>query len=219
MLPFHVEENTTLEFYTLVLDNGLKFKANVHYRLSFTFSGVMGISDVFGFNRVNYVSDEGLTVHLAFTQFQTNYARSVFPCFDEPGFKATFSASIARRTNTGRKYSTLFNSPLIISEVDPKDPQWTVDVYGPTPVMSTYLVALVVSDFEALTTNIDLGKLHDGIENGSLLTYRTLVKPGHRQEMERPHLYGINLFSWMNTNFQPPYEKYLPKIADTVINE
>ncbi|KAL8587921.1 hypothetical protein ACOMHN_065057 [Nucella lapillus] len=156
MLSFREERNTERDFYTLVLDNGRDFKANVPYRLSFTFSGVMGNSS--GLYYSSYVSVQGQTVGLAATQLLPTYARSVFPCFDEPEFKATFFASIARRTDTGRNYSTEFNTALIKSVVDPKDERWTVDVYGATPVMSTYLVSLVMTDFEALTEKIDLGK-------------------------------------------------------------
>lgn len=46
------------------------------------------------------------------TQNRPNYARKVFPCFDEPAFKVPYTVSIARPEN----YTTLFISPVESTE-------------------------------------------------------------------------------------------------------
>jgi len=52
--------------------------------------------------------------YLATTHFEPTYARSAFPCFDEPQFKARFKMSIIR----DRFHIALFNMPVINTEDD-----------------------------------------------------------------------------------------------------
>lgn len=46
------------------------------------------------------------------TQNRPNYARKIFPCFDEPAFKVPFTVSISRPSN----YTTLFNTEVVSTE-------------------------------------------------------------------------------------------------------
>lgn len=46
--------------------------------------------------------------YLATTHFEPTYARSAFPCFDEPQFKATFKMIIIRN----QQHKSLFNMPI-----------------------------------------------------------------------------------------------------------
>ena len=53
-----------------------------------------------------------LNRYLATTHFEPTYARSAFPCFDEPQFKAKFKMSIFR----DRFHISLFNMPIVNTE-------------------------------------------------------------------------------------------------------
>lgn len=67
---------------------------------------------------------------LAVTQFEPDFARRVFPCFDEPSFKAVFELTLSC---DGEAVS---NAPL-------RRREGRLAEFAPTPRMSTYLLALV----------------------------------------------------------------------------
>ena len=78
----------------------------------------------------------------AFTQLEATDARRVFPCFDEPAFKARFQLCITIPKNL----TALSNMPVI--EEKPEGAMKTVS-FGETPVMSSYLLALGIARFES----------------------------------------------------------------------
>ncbi|KAL2717324.1 putative aminopeptidase-2 [Vespula squamosa] len=76
------------------------------------------------------------------TYFKPNYARMVFPCFDEPSFKAKFKIHILRPN----LYKSLSNTALERSLNFESFYTW--DIYKESQIMSTYLLAFVISDFQ-----------------------------------------------------------------------
>jgi aminopeptidase N len=84
------------------------------------------------------LNDSGSTVTMLATQFEATYARTAFPCFDEPALKATFGLTV-NGIPTG--YTPLGNMP-IATRVARGDGA-TVVTFATTPRMSTYLVAFV----------------------------------------------------------------------------
>ncbi|CAH8834823.1 unnamed protein product [Trichobilharzia szidati] len=88
--------------------------------------------------------ENGTYKYLATSQLQPTDARRVFPCWDEPGFKAQFQVRIIRK----KHYHSLSNMALEKTEILHDD--WHMDVYEPSLNMSTYLLAFVVSQFASV---------------------------------------------------------------------
>jgi aminopeptidase N len=86
----------------------------------------------------------------AVTQLEPTDARRMFPSFDEPAFKATFSLS-ATIDNGDHAIS---NGAVLSDTPGPGAGKHTL-TFETTPKMSTYLVALAVGDFECSSGSAD----------------------------------------------------------------
>ncbi|KAJ5698266.1 Alanine/arginine aminopeptidase [Penicillium macrosclerotiorum] len=86
---------------------------------------------------------EGDFYYMLSTQFESCDARRAFPCFDEPNLKATFDFEI----EIPRGQTALSNMP-VQSERDGSNPGLKFVTFEKTPVMSTYLLAWAIGDFE-----------------------------------------------------------------------
>lgn len=68
--------------------------ANTSYMLRFSYTAEFRTNEMYGFYKSTYLDSEGNEHVLGTTQFQPTHARKVFPCFDEPSYKAEFEISI-----------------------------------------------------------------------------------------------------------------------------
>ncbi|KAK5649478.1 hypothetical protein RI129_000507 [Pyrocoelia pectoralis] len=101
-----------------------------HYLVKIpNFEGTFNTSSQFGFYYAHYLDENGINKTMALTQFEPVYARKAFPCFDEPALKANFRLVIKRPSNE------ILSSGL-------------TDVFEETDLMSTYLVAFIVSEMQ-----------------------------------------------------------------------
>ena len=87
---------------------------------------------------------QGTTRRLATTQFESHYARSAFPCIDEPAAKATFDLSL-RVPDLAADDLVIANTPLAHRD----DQSFT---FATTPKMSTYLLAWVIGPLHGIST-------------------------------------------------------------------
>ncbi|KAM1507527.1 hypothetical protein TB2_016593 [Malus domestica] len=94
-----------------------------------------------GFHRVMY-EHNGEKEYMAATQFQPVDPRRCFPCWDEPAWKATFKI---RLDDVPSELIALTNMPIIEEKVDG---HLKTVLYEESPIMSTYLVAIVVGLFD-----------------------------------------------------------------------
>ncbi|GFO40571.1 aminopeptidase, partial [Plakobranchus ocellatus] len=129
-----------LNFHVLELDGDLQVGA--------TYTVIIGKywadlhQDLRGLYLSSYNTSDGVTRDLVASQLQPEDARRLMPCLDEPAMKARFSVSIIYE----KGYTALTNmSPKSTISLDEK---WKQTDYHITPFMSTYLLAVVVSDFK-----------------------------------------------------------------------
>jgi len=85
----------------------------------------------------------------AVTQFEGTYARMMFPCFDEPGFKATFDL-----TTTADRGDTAISNGRIVNDQPAEGNRHRI-TFSTSPKMSTYLVALAIGDWQCLSRTVD----------------------------------------------------------------
>lgn len=71
---------------------------------------------------------------------QATGARGLFPCWDEPYFKTTFTISVKHH----RKFTALCNMPIQAQYIANHDLMWTH--FNETPPISTYQVSIVMSN-------------------------------------------------------------------------
>ncbi|XP_039289977.1 puromycin-sensitive aminopeptidase-like protein isoform X2 [Nilaparvata lugens] len=123
-------------------------RQGIEYHLKIKYEGVL-TTRMLGFYRSwYYLGNE--TRWLGSTQFESTFARSAFPCFDEPRFRSTFKLSIARDGSR----STISNMPLeSTSNPDPAIGNRVWDIYEESPPMATYLFAFSIFDFAKITDN------------------------------------------------------------------
>lgn len=108
--------------------------------LSVEFSGELN-DKMKGFYRSKYATVSGEERYAGVTQFEATDARRCFPCWDEPAIKATFDITLV----VPKDRVALSNMPIISDE---SSGERRKVVFDTTPIMSTYLVAVVVGEYD-----------------------------------------------------------------------
>ena len=129
-----------LERATLMLDADIAVGV---YDLRIEFSGILN-RKLAGFYISTFTDTEGVDRKIATTQFESTDARRAFPCFDEPGMKATFDIAMSVPADL----FAASNGPIVSDELS-ADASRRLVKFGRTIRMSTYLVAFIVGPFEA----------------------------------------------------------------------
>nr|AWI48529.1 alanine aminopeptidase N1 [Anopheles stephensi] len=182
--------NTTIEHITFTSPNILQ---PGFFWLEVSFVGQLATNDD-GFYVSSYVADSGERRYLATTQFESTSARMAFPCYDEPALKATFTVSLTHSIT----YSAISN--MRENRRSDADGMRTT-VFDKTPIMSSYLLAFVVSDF--------LYRI-DG-------TQRVYVRPNAFQQATFALEAGVKILKVLDEHLGIPYSTYMPTLNQIAV--
>lgn len=114
-------------------------------KLRAAFTGTLN-DDMAGFYRSKYTL-RGESRWAAVTQFEATDARRCFPCIDEPAVKAVYAITV-----TAPADRTVISNMHAIRVSTSADGKQRTHEFADTPVMSTYLAAVFVGDFDCLST-------------------------------------------------------------------
>uniref|UniRef100_A0A3B5M895 Aminopeptidase n=1 Tax=Xiphophorus couchianus TaxID=32473 RepID=A0A3B5M895_9TELE len=142
-------KSTWLQLQTqyLVIQLMGKLTPGQKYQLHAQFTGELA-DDLAGFYRSEYKED-GVTKIVATSQMHPTNARKTFPCFDEPAIKAVFHLTLIHPTGTIALSNGMEMETATIT-VDGETLLQTT--FEATEKMSTYLLAIIVSDYAHLST-------------------------------------------------------------------
>ncbi|XP_041367071.1 aminopeptidase N-like [Gigantopelta aegis] len=188
------------QFYVIHLDRELQ--TGQTFLLTMRFEGEMRHDSV-GLYTTYYLDGE-TKVYMAVSQFAGPHARKVFPCFDEPAQKATFNITVLRKANTRRNYRCLSNQERL--RTDPRPGGLLADVFRKTPPMSTYLLAVIVCDYQYLE-NVTRDGVKVSLYGND--TLRTCIERGRAQI--RSSLLNVHMtmvFACLNDSVPLPKFKF-----------
>lgn len=132
-------------------------------KLELEFSGIIN-DQLHGLYRSKYIHKKQ-EKHLAVTQFEATDARRAFPCFDEPSHKAVFDVSVIVPKHLQVISNTVEKSVL------PHEKGLKIINFESTPKMSSYLLALIIGEFEHIK-----GKSKSGVQ------IRVHTTPGKKEQ-------------------------------------
>ncbi len=160
-------------------------------QLFMRFSGILN-DKLRGFYRSEYALPDGTKRVMATTQFEAPDARRAFPCWDEPAHKAKFEISLVIPSDL----TAISNMP-IVSET-PQAGGTKLVRFAESPIMSTYLLALMVGEFECVEAEAE----------GTLV--RVWTTPGKKDQGRFALDVSSRLLNFYNRYFGIPYP--LPKL-------
>ncbi|XP_052844663.1 aminopeptidase Ey-like isoform X2 [Drosophila gunungcola] len=190
--------NPTHDFY--ILNTCDELVAGNVYKLSLPFAAELS-RPLKGYYRSSYKNPvDNVTRWLSTTQFEPASARKAFPCFDEPGYKASFVVTLGYHKN----YNALSNMPVKLTKPHETLPNYVWCEFQESVPMSTYLVAYSVNDFSNKPSTLP---------NGAL--FRTWARPNAIDQCDYAAEFGPKVLQYYEKFFGIKFP--LPKIDQIAV--
>ncbi|XP_026671359.1 aminopeptidase N-like, partial [Ceratina calcarata] len=180
------------------------FEMDHYYSLQIRYAGIFN-ENMRGFYKSRVMEGNNVTFnssgYVLTTHFEPTGARLAFPCWDEPVFKAKFTISVTHN----KTLQALSNTEVLKKEE--KDGMITTS-FKQTPLMSTYLVAFVVGNYQFK---------EDKVGN---FTYRVWTKASAINQTDYVLKMGRKFLELLNSYTNISYQTYMPdKIDQLSIND
>nr|CDJ80959.1 Peptidase M1 domain containing protein [Haemonchus contortus] len=135
-----IKEHERLEKLEFLLKNRLEKNQEVLLKIIYTgiISNTLG-----GLYQATYTDTDGTVKIAAASQNEPTDARRMVPCLDEPSFKANWTVTVIHPRGT----KAVSNGIETNGEGEVSG-DWIISKFETTPRMSSYLLAVVVSEFE-----------------------------------------------------------------------
>ncbi|XP_076247604.1 aminopeptidase N [Calliopsis andreniformis] len=142
MLIIHLEQ---------ILKNGSSCEVDIN------FYGNYSTEETAGLVKTEY-SDAYRKKHpIIATYLRPNHAHKVFPCMDEPPYKANFQLCVLRPKNM----TALSNTPVEKTTAEEGQEDFTWDHFQRTPKMATHQLALLISNLQSISPTKETQELHE----------------------------------------------------------
>ncbi|MBI4202118.1 MAG: M1 family metallopeptidase [Chloroflexi bacterium] len=141
-----------------------------------------------GFYRSTYQGKDDRPHVMACTQFEPTDARRCLPCWDEPSIKAVFDCTLV----VPAQLTAVSNTPVASETLRPDGLK--VVHFEDTPLMSTYLLAFIVSELESVEAHAS---------NGTLI--RIFATPGKKELGQFALDVAVKVLAYYNDYFGVSY--------------
>jgi len=168
--------------------------------LTLEFQGIHN-DQMAGFYRSRYKNIKGEQKIMLSTQFEALDARRCFPCVDEPAAKASFKCTLVCKSGL----QALSNMP-VERQSQEKNGELTRFEFMTTPVMSTYLLAFCVGEFDFVAATTKHG-----------VSIRVFTPPGRSEQGRFALDVAVRTLDLYDDFFGIPYP--LPKLDMIAIME
>ncbi|KAF7282629.1 hypothetical protein GWI33_002227, partial [Rhynchophorus ferrugineus] len=137
LTEFNIDESTDI----LTIEGSKDISKDIYgVTLYINYTSRLSTDDMYGLYRTSFETSEGIK-YFALSQFAPNFARRVFPCFDEPTFKTTYQLYVSYTPGIDILFDT-DGSVVDTSDIIDSDDAYETVLFKTTRKLSTYMIGI-----------------------------------------------------------------------------